>query len=250
MIGRQDVVAGDIFDDFVTLVHRLLDQRVTAQRADDVHARDIRFILRGKLGKCRRVVAGKFDSAGLDEAAWRYRAESRDYPVAFDTRLRRFCLQYDRSSRCTVGSSNFGDVRAVEALDSAVIDRPGYQRQVAVLGTGKFVAAVNDDDVVVLGERNRIFDGRVAGADDNNRFLIVFVGVIERVLNDARILALDPKFAWIALQADRQDHRFGFDLFAILQRQMERTVGLPDFRNFALVANVDAEIGKTLFPFA
>ena len=202
VIGRQDVIAGDILDDLITLVHRLLDQRVAAQRADDVHARDVRFVLRAEFGKRGRVVAGKFDSAGLDEAARRYRAEARDYSMAFDTRLRCLGLQNDRPGRRAVGINDFGDGRAVKALDSAIVDSPGYQRKVAVFRAGEFVAAVNDDDIVVLGERNRIFDRRVTGADHNDRFLAVFAGIIERVLHEARILAFDPQFAWIALQAD------------------------------------------------
>ncbi len=50
VVCREQVVAGNKFGDLETLVHRLLDQRVTAQRADDVQTVDVRFVAAGQFG--------------------------------------------------------------------------------------------------------------------------------------------------------------------------------------------------------
>ena len=64
----------DVLDDLVALVHRLLDQRVAAERADDVEARHVGLVGRGQLRHRGRVVvreAGRRSLRRACAAAWR-----------------------------------------------------------------------------------------------------------------------------------------------------------------------------------
>ena len=43
-VGRLDLVAEDVLDDLVPLVHRLLDERVADERAEDEEALDVALV--------------------------------------------------------------------------------------------------------------------------------------------------------------------------------------------------------------
>ncbi len=45
-VGRLDLAAENVFDDLVALVHRLFDQRIPGESADDVETLHVRFVLR------------------------------------------------------------------------------------------------------------------------------------------------------------------------------------------------------------
>ena len=87
LIGRLDLVAEDVFDDFVTLVHRLLYQRIAAKRTDDIQAFHIGFVLRTDRRHRGRILVREHDAAGLDEATRCGGAQAGDHAVEQDLRL-------------------------------------------------------------------------------------------------------------------------------------------------------------------
>ena len=101
--------------------------------------------------------------------------------------------------------------RVVVALDGAVLDRLQDRGFVALLGAREFVLAVDDDDVVLFRERDRVLDRRVARADHGDHFAFVFVRIVELVLHERQVFAGTAELADVALQADAHHHEFRFD---------------------------------------
>ncbi len=60
-------------------------------------------------------------------------------------------------------------------------------------------------------ERDRILDRGVAGADDDDRLALVFVGIVELVLDERQVFAGAAELADVALQADAHDDEIGLD---------------------------------------
>ena len=81
LVGRLNVVAEDIFNRLVTLIHRLLDQRISTQRADDVNPRHIRLILRRKRRDRVHIGVREGDTKTFHQFTRRDRAQPRDDAV-------------------------------------------------------------------------------------------------------------------------------------------------------------------------
>ena len=187
MVRRLDIIASHELDHFVALVHGLLDQRVTAERADHVQARHVGFIVLAEFRQRRRIVARKHNAAGLDESSRRRRAEPRDDAIARHTRLAGLGIEDGGDT-----DLERGDTAVVKAADRPVVDGARDQRKVAFLGAREFVATIDDDDGIVTCERNRVLDCGIAGTYDENRFAVELIGIVERVLHERRLLAGTP----------------------------------------------------------
>src|SRR5262249_21786374 len=111
--------------------------------------------------------------------------------------------------------------RVVVALDDAVLDRLQDRLLVALLGAPELVLAVDDDDVVLLRQADRVLDRRIAGADDDDRLAFVFVRIVELVLDERQVLAGHAELADVALQADAEDDEVAFDRMAVRALQLE-----------------------------
>src|SRR5258708_21868581 len=75
-------------------------------------------------------------------------------------------------------------------------DLPGLNRGADAYGIGMFGflevgAAIDDDDAVVLGQADGIFDGGVAAAADHYGLAVMILGSVQRVLNARMVLARD-----------------------------------------------------------
>ena len=57
LVRRLDIVAEDVLDHLVTLIHRRLDQGEAAEGANDMEARDVRIVVRAQLRQGRPVIA-------------------------------------------------------------------------------------------------------------------------------------------------------------------------------------------------
>ena len=209
MVGGPDIAAEDVLDDLVALVHRLLDQRVAAERADHVEAADARLVAGRQRRQRQRVRAREGDAAGFDKAPRRRRADAGDHAVAGDARLAigRAEHQHVGARRAGLGHLDGQDIAAVVAADSPGVDCLGDQLEVAILDTRELVAAVDDHDLVLRGERHRILDCRVAGADHDDHFIAVLVRIVELVLHAGQVAARHLEAAQVSLHADREDHR-------------------------------------------
>ena len=119
---------------------------------------------------------------------------------------------------------------------------------IALLGAVELVTAVDDADLVVVGQRQRVLDGSIAGADDDDGLVAIGVGVVELVLHQLQILALAAQLAQIALQADRQHHPLCGDGLAaggIEQKAIRRGADADDR---GAVADLDAQSLGAIVP--
>ena len=137
---------------------------------------------------------------------------------------------------------------AVAALELALLDRREHQREVALLAARELLVAVDQDHAVLLGERQRVLDRRVAGADHDDRLVLVLVGIVELVLDDARSSPGHAELAQVALQADGEDHVLGRDACRRGQRELERALRAADAVTPGAVADVDLVAGRAPRP--
>ena len=86
---------------------------------------------------------------------------------------------------------------------------------VAFLGAREFVLAIDDDDVVLLGQRHGVFDCRIASADDGDVSPSYSSGSSSWYCTNGKIFAGTAQFADIALQADAHDDEIGFNRLAV-----------------------------------
>lgn len=59
------------------------------------------------------------------------------------------------------------------------------------LAARKLLVAVDHDHAVLLGQRQRILDRGVAGTDDDDRLVLVFLWIVELIPDDGEVLAGD-----------------------------------------------------------
>ena len=249
-IGGFDRRAGDVFDDLIALVHCLLDQRIAAERADNVEAFDIRLVLRADRRHRGRVLVREDHAAGFYEAARSSGPKACDDAVEEDLRTS-VCGIQDHSPGLASGAQclDLFRCRVVVALDQAVIDGFEDRAFVAFLGAPEFVLAIDDDDVVLPCQSDCVLDRGIAGTDDDDGFTFVGIRIIELVLDEGQILAGNAELAQVALQADAEDHGFGLETVAILAADFEDAVIAPiDCGDFVAMAHVDLEAGAGLVP--
>ncbi len=242
-------MAKDELDDLVTLIERLLDERVTGQRADDIQARDVRFVCSRHSRDGGGIVVGKFDAAGFDEFARRYGAEAGDETIAGHMRFAIGRAQH--GDHRLLGARRFlhaGNLGAVVALDFAVFDALQDQIEIAFLDTVELVLAVDDDDRVLLGERHGVLDAGIARAHHDDGLALVFLGIIELVLDTRQIFARHAELADVALQADGQHYGVGLNCLAVAQAQIETVRSGRDAGHFGLITGIDVMELDTLVP--
>ncbi len=178
----------------------------------------------------------------LDELARRQRADASDDAVALDARFAVLGVDHERPrlDRLGLGIDEGGDVPLVDrGLDQGGIGR----LRVRVVGD-----AIDDRDVVVGGERERVLDPGVAGADDDDLLAVIFVGIVELVLNERLLRAGNAKLAQIALDPDRQHDMLGGERLAAGKADREIAALALDRGDFGVEANVGLGAFDTLRP--
>ena len=240
-IGRLHIAAEDVLDYLIPLVHRLLDQWITGQCADDIQPRHVGLVAWRYCWHRRRVLTRKHDAAGFHESAWGAGAKACDDTINQNLGATALGLQRHTSSlaahRQRLDQLGSG---VVVTLDGALFDCLQNAAQVALFGTGKFVATINHNDRILFGQRDRIFDGGVAGADHDNGFARVCIGIIELILHKGQVFAGDTDLTQVPLQADAEHHPFCFKYAAIAASDREVFSKLLNFRDFVSKLDVDA----------
>lgn len=232
------------------MIHGLLDERITGQRTDDVKAPDIGFILGADGRHGVRVIVGKLDPAGLDELPGRHGAQACDDAIAADGHLAVRCPD-DQDTRFPVPvGGRLGPHRGavIEALDDAVLDGSLYPVAIPFFGLVEIVAAVDDDDLVVRGQRDGVLDGGVPGPDHDDGLVLVFVRVVELILHEGQVFPGHTELAQVALQAGGQHHELGAHDLATGEAHGEVAFCPPDDRDLGPVPHIDAQPCRRLNP--
>ena len=225
------------------MVHRCLDQRIAGKSTDNVQARHIGLVGRADLRQGGPIGRRKSYAAGFDELARRGGAQSGDDAVAIDRNLPVRAVEGDRSGidAQRLGAKVAGQITGFDGVRD--------QREVAVLGPGEFPFAVDNDDVVLRGQRDCVLDRRVARADHDNGLGLILFRIVELVLHVARLLgAGHVELAQVALQADRQNHLVGGDILTVPKRDPERFLLALNPGDFSVVANIDVKRLQLLVP--
>src|ERR1700693_1066017 len=81
-------------------------------------------------------------------------------------------------------------------------DRREHGAQVAVLGAAEFLAAIDDPDIVLLAQSERILDGGIAGAEHQYGLVAEFLRIVDLVLLFVALLAGHAQTTRIALETD------------------------------------------------
>ena len=186
-VGRFDIASTDELDDFIPLIDALLDQWIAGQRTDDVEARHIRFVTRRDRGHGGRIIAWKHHATGLDEGPRRQRTEARDDAIAqhlADTILG-LDLNAQAFTRRMTGCQRRHRLRAgvVHTLERAVVDSARDVAQIALFGAREFVATIENDDTVAVGQPQRVLDSGVSGADHHDGLLAAGIRIVELILH-------------------------------------------------------------------
>ena len=95
---------------------------------------------------------------------------------------------------------------------------------------------------------DRVLDRRVAGADDDDVFGLVFVRIVELVLHPIPIVTGHAKAAQVTLQTDRQDNVVGRNGLTAAQGQPETALPALDRRYLGIEADVDTEVADLVVP--
>ena len=140
---------------------------------------------------------------------------SGDDPVADEAYLARPGLDLEIAETDPLG------LGIGERANGAPVDRALEPRDVGRLGARKGAAAVDEGDLVALGERQRVLDRGIAAAYDDDLLAAVFIGIVELVLDDRKIDAGNGELARIALDADREDDLGRAQRAAVGERDLE-----------------------------
>ena len=136
----------------------------------------------------------------------------------------------------------------VETFNLTGIECTRNAFEVAVLGPREFVAPIQDDDRIVIRERERVLDRRVARADHDNRLVLIFVGIVELVLHLRQIVARHLKLAQVALEADGDHHVLGQHFATINEFEREVSARALDRGHLSPEARLGAALGDTVGP--
>ena len=95
MIGGLNVVAGQEFDHFKALVHRLLDQRVATQCTNYIQSGNIRFVAVTEFRQRCCILSQKLDATGLHKCTRWNGTQARDDAIALHASLAGFSVEND-----------------------------------------------------------------------------------------------------------------------------------------------------------
>ena len=187
----------------MALVHRLLDQRVAAQRTYDEQARHIGFISFAKRRHCVGIAVGECHPEAL------YQATGRCRPQTGNNSVHRHGLLTFGAFVAVVecGLSLFGlgyllDCTCAGVVEDTQIFVPVCRKnlvQVAFFTAGKFIFAVDQHHLVVLHQGQGVFNGGITRTDHNDGFIVELVGVSQGVLNIGKVVTSSSNFSDIAL---------------------------------------------------
>ena len=246
--GLQIGVAVDEFNNVIALVHTVLDQRISRERADDINA----FLgaLEGwrQFGIGLAVLAGEFDPAILDKFAWRRAAHAGDDPVAFDRLLPVAGFQHQ------LAIPHLGRGGFVADYHLALLARFHQQLDIGFLRPGKFGRAVQNGDDIILrrigGQAQRILDTGIARADHRDMLVIIFAGIVELILHQLVVAAGTAHQIGIALGTDRHDDGFGLHHITAFQGDLEIAFFALDLHRLGIISDIHAMGGGLFVPCA
>ncbi len=239
MVRRLDAAAERILDHLVALVHGLFDQRIAAQGTDHVQPRHAGLVAGTEYRQRRDVCIGEADAAGFDEFPRWHCPDAGDDPVALDAGLALFPRQRQGVAAAIRAGLQPDHRRLVGTLQPPLRDALEYQVEVTLLDPVELVAAIDDQDAVLPGQRHRILDGRITGPDDHDGLIPVLVRVVQGVLHAGQVFAGYAKSAWIALHADCQDHVLRVDTPSVFQTEDKGRGGTFNGDHLGTKADVD-----------
>ena len=121
---------------------------------------------------------------------------------------------------------------------------------VGFLGAGKLAVAVQDGDLVVTGQRQCVLNAGIAGADDDNALVLIFVRIVELILHVGQVFAGASELADIALQANRQDDEFRAQRASIGKRERKVSARTRDALHRRCQAQIEFQAGGAVRPGA
>ena len=259
----------------------MLDERVTTQGTHHIEPGNAGFVGWREFRQGRGLLAGEAHTKTLDQLAWRNRAQSANHAVAFQHLFTCRCIEHHAQSgaSCALACLAFGEIHhrdhhgavkvflrrrrlrlhLVDMVDGGAVAAGqlvvAYRRldgaQVAFLAAAELVVAVEQDDpVVVRGQGQSVFDGRIASAHDDDGFATVSSRVVELVLDVGQVVALHAERAQVALHADGQHDLFGGDQLRAIQRDPELSLFACYAGNHRVVAHLHGQrtrLGGELF---
>ena len=239
MISGLDGIAEDVLDNLIALIHRLLDQRITRERADDVHARHRGFVLRGQHRQRGRVLAGKANAPGFHQTALRHGAQARNDAIAGHHRFAGWRAQHNGARLAVIPTHiNARHAGVEEAVHLLRGDGLRDAVEVAFLRPGEFVLAIDDVHGVVFRQGQHVFDCRIACADHDDGFTVIFIGIVQLILNKEGIFTRTTEAARIPLHTDAQDDVLCVDDIAAAERQFEVTLDAFDLVDATAILDV------------
>jgi hypothetical protein len=241
LVGRRDGFPQREFHRLVALVHRLLDERIAAERADDVEPFDVGLVAVGEPRHGVGIVARELHSEPLDQLARRNPAQARDDAMAFDGIRAVGRLHLEAQRHVSADVLDLHRRAAVAALELALLDGVQHQRQVSLLAARELLVAVDENHLVLLGERDRVLDRGVSRADHDDGLALVGLGIVELILHARQALARDAQPAQVALEADRENHPARVEGLARLGADLERPALSGDGDDLLAVTDVDAQ---------
>ena len=219
----------------------MLDQGITTQRAYNINAGHIAFILIGQLGHRAHICIRKTNTAGLDELAWWNRTKARDNTIKRHFRFTFWRFQYQHGLlRCALRSW-FDAHRSglIKTLDHAFFDLVEYRRIIRFLGAGKLRLTIHYIYCVVTTQRERVFDTGVAATNHDDMLVFVFVRVIQSVLHQRCGFAGNTQSARVSLHTHSQHNMLGADAFTLLQGNFKSALAAIDRCDFGIAFEID-----------
>ncbi len=243
----QVAIAVDELDDVIALVHAMLDQRITRERADHENAGHRGFKDRRQLRKGFAVGPGELDPHRFHEAARRDRPQPRNDHVARD-RL----VAVGRLERQETGLDLLR-LRLGADAHQPVFARLHHVGDILRLGAREILRAVEDRDGVFerfLGDAERIFDPRVARPDDGDMLVLEILGIVDLIDDVRQVGAFAAHPVRIALRADRQHDIFCRVDVALRRLDREGALLAAHFGDLGVIGDLHLVVRGVLVPIA
>jgi hypothetical protein len=132
-------------------------------------------------------------------------------------------------------------------------DLPGLNRGGDAYGIGMFGllevgAAIDDDDAVVLGESDGIFDGGIAAAAYHYGLAVMILSAFQRGLHAWVVFSRHLQPAGISLNTQGQNDVFRMNGIAVFERDLKRPPAARDAHGCGAVAHIDVAASNTFLP--
>ena len=242
LISRLNAATNNRLDRLIPLIDRLLDQRVTSKRTDDVNPRNVRFVLRRYSWHAVDCAARKFDAERFDQLArWR-RAKPRKYSMT-EHRFHASCSLDRQAHHVAEFRRRFNQrwARAEANINPLGANRVVNQCQITVFATAEFLATHQHHYAVKLCQRDGVFNRRIARADDYDGLVGERLRRVQLIDHTRMISTGNLQFAQISLHADGQHHSSRVADRAVLKTDCKRALPALDRGDGMPVRDVDTE---------